>query len=118
MLVFLKRKIVGIQWIAIVLQLCGLVVTQYKPGGATYSFTTYSMILFQTFLSAVAGVYNETLNKATNSSLHADNMALYTGGVVVNTLIHIVMKLTHDDEPNFFDGFDSWGAVMVVVSNI
>ncbi|KAH8814816.1 UDP-galactose transporter [Xylogone sp. PMI_703] len=115
----LSSKITKIQWIAIVIQLCGLVVTQYHPEtGASYPFSTYLILLFQVLLSSLSGVYNQALLKAENASLHADNMILYAAGTVINLLLHITIKVFKADEPGFLSGYGSIDAIMVIISNI
>jgi hypothetical protein len=74
--------------------------------------------MFQTFLSAVAGVYNQKLCKSENASLHADNMVLYAAGVCVNLLVHMMTRFIKADEPGFFTGYGDWGALMVIISNV
>ncbi|KAM0324835.1 hypothetical protein ACHAQA_007801 [Verticillium albo-atrum] len=119
MIATLNTKVSRIQWIAIVLQICGLMVTQYSPEtGTTYSFSTYAILLFQVFLSASSGVYNQALLKTDESSLHADNMILYAAGAVINLLCHVVIRSFKADEPGFFEGYNSFGAFMVIVSNV
>ncbi|KAF6828901.1 cmp-sialic acid transporter [Colletotrichum plurivorum] len=119
MIATLNTKISKIQWIAIVMQICGLMVTQYNPEtGTTYPFSTYFILLFQVFLSASSGVYNQALLKTDDSSLHADNMILYAAGAVMNLMCHIVIKVLKADEPGFFEGYNSFGAIMVIVSNV
>lgn len=94
-------------------------VTQYNPEtGATYSFGTYFLLIFQVFLSASSGVYNQALLKSDESSLHADNMILYAAGSVVNLMVHIMLVMFKEDEPGFFEGYNSFGAIMVIVSNV
>ena len=70
------------------------------------------------FVSAVSGVYNQTLLKGINASLHAQNMALYTAGFVINIGLYIITKIVKPDEPGLFQGFDSLGAFLVILSNI
>lgn len=119
MIVTLNAKVSKIQWIAIIIQVCGLMVTQYNPEtGATYSFGTYFLLIFQVFLSASSGVYNQALLKSDESSLHADNMILYAAGSVVNLMVHIMLSMFKEDEPGFFEGYNSFGAIMVIVSNV
>ncbi|KAL0939567.1 UDP-galactose transporter [Colletotrichum truncatum] len=119
MIATLNTKISKIQWIAIVMQICGLMVTQYNPQtGTTYSFSTYFILLFQVFLSASSGVYNQALLKTDDSSLHADNMILYAAGATMNLMCHLVIKVLKADEPGFFEGYNSFGAIMVIVSNV
>ncbi|KAF6231710.1 hypothetical protein HO173_010012 [Letharia columbiana] len=119
MLFALGTRIVKLQWIAIIIQICGLMVTQYHPDtGASYPLSTYTLLIFQTFLSASAGVYNQSLCKRGTASLHGDNQTLYASGAAINLVIHIIMKIMKPDEPSFFTGYNSIGAIMVVLSNV
>ena len=94
-------------------------VTQYNPEtGTTYPFSTYLILIFQVFLSASSGVYNQALLKTDDSSLHADNMVLYAAGATLNFFCHIVIRILKADEPGFFSGYNSFGAIMVIVSNV
>ncbi len=94
-------------------------VTQYNPEtGTTYPLSTYLILLFQVFLSASSGVYNQALLKSDDSSLHADNMILYAAGSAINLLVHIVVRILKADEPGFFEGYNSFGAIMVIASNV
>ncbi|QDS73223.1 hypothetical protein FKW77_003564 [Venturia effusa] len=115
----LGSKISNLQWIALMLQTCGLVVTRYSPTtGSGYPFTTYLVLTFQTFLSAVAGVYHQKLCKSEGASLHADNMILFAAGFCCNILIHIIARFIKPSEPGFFTGYNDWGAIMVMTSNV
>ncbi|KAF2395650.1 hypothetical protein EJ06DRAFT_484915 [Trichodelitschia bisporula] len=119
MIFALGTKIVGGQWIAIVLQVCGIVVTQYGPnGGATYPLSTYLLLVFQTTLSAVSSVYNQKLCKSVDGSLHVMNMTLYAAGCIINLVVHVVIRFINADEPGFFTGYANLGAVMVIISNV
>ncbi|KAL3426432.1 UDP-galactose transporter [Phlyctema vagabunda] len=119
MIATLGSKVTKIQWIAIVIQICGLMVTQYHPGtGTAYPLSTYLILLFQVFLSALSGVYNQALLKSDGSSLHADNMILYASGAAINLLLHLVIRVLKADEPGFFTGYNSIGALMVILSNV
>ena len=94
-------------------------VTQYHPEtGASYPLSTYALLIFQTFLSASAGVYNQSLCKRGTASLHGDNQTLYASGAAINFVIHVIMKILKRDEPSFFTGYNSIGAIMVVLSNV
>ncbi|KYK62109.1 hypothetical protein DCS_03256 [Drechmeria coniospora] len=115
----LNASISKLQWIAIVIQMFGLILTQYKASsGTTYPWTTYSILLLQVILSASSGVYNQYLLKQHDSNLHVDNMLLYASGTFVNLLCHIMLRSMSPDEPGFFQGYTSAGAVMVIVSNV
>ena len=45
-------------------------------------------------------------------------MVLYAAGASFNLMVHLVLRVLKADEPGFFSGYDSFGAVMVVISNI
>jgi hypothetical protein len=112
-------KIAGGQWIAICFQVCGIVVTQYQPGGGTiFPISTYIILFFQTTLSAVSSVYNSQLAKSSDGSLHVMNMTLYACGACINLVLHILVRIMHRSEPGFFTGYDNFGAVMVIISNV
>lgn len=115
---FIGTKVARGQWVAISLQVCGIVVTQYKPGGAAFPLSTYLVLLFATTVSAVASVYNQKLCKGSDASMHVMNMALYLSGAAINLLLHIVTRLLKSDEPGFFTGYGSIGSIMVIVSNV
>ncbi|KAF4962840.1 hypothetical protein FSARC_9083 [Fusarium sarcochroum] len=119
MMATLNQQLSKIQWMAITMQLSGLVVTQYQPGkGALYPFDTYALLLFQVFLSASSGVYNQVLLKADDSSLHANNMILYASGTAVNLVCHMTIKSISSNEPGFFEGYGSIDAILVIASNV
>lgn len=97
----------------------GLILTQYKPdSGTTYPLSTYAILLLQVLLSALSGVYNQYLLKRDDSSLHVDNMVLYGAGTFINLLCHLLIRTISADEASFFEGYNSIGAVMVVLSNV
>lgn len=45
-------------------------------------------------------------------------MTLYAAGATINVLLHLVMALVKSDEPGFFVGYGSWGAILVIMSNV
>jgi len=119
LLITAGTKISKRQWLAIVFQICGVLVTQYNPeSGSLYPLSTYLLLIFQTAVSASAGVYNQTLLKAEGGSLHVCNMSLYAAGTIVNAVIHVASRHISPTEPSFFEGYMSWGAFMVIVSNV
>lgn len=117
-LAFLGTKVTRGQWIAISLQVCGIVTTQYKPSGATYPLSTYLVLLFATTTSALAAVYNQNLCKSVDASMHVMNMSLYSTGTAINLLLHLITKIIRPNEPGFFTGYGEIGAILVIVSNV
>ncbi|GAM87621.1 hypothetical protein ANO11243_056480 [Dothideomycetidae sp. 11243] len=119
LLVTAGQRISKRQWLAISFQICGVLVTQYHPEqGSLYPVSTYMLLIFQTTVSASAGVYNQILLKSEPGSLHVCNMSLYASGSVINIIIHVLSRIFRPEEPSFFAGYTSWGAIMVVISNI
>ncbi|KAL2071809.1 hypothetical protein VTL71DRAFT_13044 [Oculimacula yallundae] len=119
MVLALGADISKIQWTAIIIQLCGLATTQYTPDtGTNYPLSTYMVLLFQVFVSSVAGVYNQSLLKDENVSLHAQNAVLYGCGIVINGVVHLTLSFVTDDEPGFFVGYTNSAAYLVIVSNV
>jgi hypothetical protein len=45
-------------------------------------------------------------------------MILYAAGASINLVCHIVVRILKADEPGFFTGYDSFGSIMVIVSNV
>jgi hypothetical protein len=56
--------------------------------------------------------------KSGNASLHAANMTLYAAGATINFMLHITVSVLKADEPGFFTGYGSWGACLVILSNV
>ena len=101
------------------MQICGMTVTQYRPGsGSSYPLYTYLLLFFQVFLSAISGVYNQSLYKNYGVSLHAANMFLYGSGAGINMMLHTVIRLLKADEPSLFSGYGSLEAKMLILNNV
>lgn len=64
------------------------------------------------------GVYNQHLAKLDGASLHGNNMVLYSSGMFVNGICYLVTRIFIPGEPGFFTGYNSFSAIMVVVSNV
>ena len=71
-----------------------------------------------TCVSSIAGVMNDHLCKTTDASLHAQNMVLYSFGVVINLAVFAVIKLSNPEGvPSFFTGYNSPGAISLIFLN-
>lgn len=130
------------QWLAILCQICGLIMSQYQHKGSQsslvpraltlYPLSTYFFLVLASILTAVSGVWNEYLCTATPTThsvsttnspqIHLQNTVLYLSGALTNLLLHLYRL--HDNgcsgspEPAFFHGYDSLPALLVVVSNV
>jgi len=115
--VFMGRAVSQQQWLAIGLQVCGLVVVQYNPctQQALLALSAYLWILFSVFLTSFSGVWNEKQIKTMPLSLHEQNMIMYTFGALFNGLGHASMANIDHGFPRFFEGltFLSFGVIAV-----
>ncbi|TPX64615.1 hypothetical protein SpCBS45565_g05740 [Spizellomyces sp. 'palustris'] len=114
---FLARTISSLQWMAIVLQVCGLIVTQYRDGGTVYPISLYAFLLISTCITSVCSCINDHLLKQP-VSIHAQNMVLYASGFLLNVTVYCWLAWRPGStEPGFFEGYDEFNAVMVVFMN-
>ena len=84
---FLSRPIAGLQWLAIALQVCGLLIVQYDEctHAAQLPATVYLLLLGSLVVTCVCNVWNEHLLKAhAAASLNLQNAVLYASGLVLN----------------------------------
>ena len=114
----LGRHVSWQQWAAIILQLSGLIVTQYDAckDRMTLSPATYTLLLISVTITALSGVLNENQLKTLPLSLHQQSMVLYAGGVVLNTAGHFIKASLSDGVPGFFAGYDASSIAVVAVN--
>ncbi|KAJ6439791.1 cmp-sialic acid transporter [Purpureocillium lavendulum] len=118
---FLRTRISRGQWVAIGIQLVGMILTQYKSDSESrtaYPMGVYLILGFQLVLSASSSVYNQYLLKLDDCSLHVNNMILYAAGTSINLVCHLLIRSVNAGEPGFFHGYNNIGAVLVVMSNV
>lgn len=85
----------------------------------TDSLTVYTILLFQVLLTAIAGVYHQTLlQNHEGGSLHAANMMMYFAGAITNLLLYTVTRLLDANEPDFLTGYDDVEALCAILSNV
>ncbi|GAA94910.1 uncharacterized protein L969DRAFT_96364 [Mixia osmundae IAM 14324] len=113
---FLLRPIPSPQWLILTLQACALTVTQTGNIHLHYSISLYLLLIAMTCLSSAAGVINDHLCKATEVSLHAQNVVLYSIGAATNVYFFL-SRLAPAGSPTFWQGYGSFGAVMLILSN-
>lgn len=90
---FVHRPVSPIQWLSVVLQGFGLVVTQYDActRSASLSVAAYAFIATNIVVSCGAGVWNEHVIKSYGSSVNAQNVILYIFGITVNVILYLIM---------------------------
>jgi hypothetical protein len=100
------------------MQVCGLVVTQYRPtSDAFVPYKTFALLMLHVVTSAGSGVYNSKLYKELDTSIHVGNMVLYGAGAVFNFVIHVVLRYAHLEEFGFFVGYDKLGPWLMIFNN-
>ncbi|KAJ2994120.1 hypothetical protein HDV02_001857 [Globomyces sp. JEL0801] len=107
------------KWVAIVIQLFALVMSQYDECNAssTYSVSLYFLICFSTILSSISGSLNDHFSKSSGASLHALNIYLYSSGLLFNLVYFVLRQLFSSSEPAFFDGFWGWGLGVIICNS-
>ncbi|KAI9765212.1 MAG: hypothetical protein M1840_007704 [Geoglossum simile] len=108
-----------VQWIAIATQLCGVIVSQLgTEQGSAYPVPIFFFVMVYGFLSAFAGVYNQNLNQSSSTSLHADNMVLFSAGSGINLAIHLALGWWNPERPGLLDGLDDPAAMVLVFGSV
>ncbi|KAI8903157.1 nucleotide-sugar transporter-domain-containing protein [Gorgonomyces haynaldii] len=118
--VFLGRITTRIQWVAIGIQCCGLVVTQFDEckGAGMYSFWVYLAMFIYTLVSSVAACLNDYISKATPASLHAINIWLYASGCLMNVAYYFYQASVNPEEPGFFEGYQGWAIAILILNSL
>ncbi|KAJ3093250.1 hypothetical protein HDU96_002455 [Phlyctochytrium bullatum] len=112
------RTVTELQWIALILQFLGIIVSQYNPsaGGSTYPLSSYSLLLLSVSITALCGCVNDQMNKSVAVSLHCINFYLYLFGFAFNLSAHIVASIASPATPSLFEGYNAI-AITVVLCN-
>jgi len=119
---FLNRPMTLLQWLGIGFLTVGQAVASLQTdAAATSKAATFvyglGIMVFLSFLSSFAGIYNEFLLKASNDSVHWQNMQLYGFGVVVCVFQNFAItgSSTSEDDTGFFHGFSAstWCVILI-----
>jgi hypothetical protein len=116
---FLGRPIVELQWAAIVMQVCGLVIVQYDSctGSPALAASVYLWMTFGTCITASNACRDDHLLKSLRVSMHLQTMVLYCGGVVLNTVSFWCIPSLAAQGIGFFEGYDNIWALLVILLN-
>lgn len=120
---FLKRPMTLLQWIGIMLltvaQAVASLKTTVSPSHkeASYFYGVCLMVALS-FLSAFASIYNEFLLKGSSDSTHWQNIQLYAFSVLVCGMQTFAAGSAYSssNEGGFFEGFDGWTWIVIIVS--
>jgi drug/metabolite transporter (DMT)-like permease len=106
------------QWTSVVQIACGLVATQYNvcTASSIISMGTCGVLLISVMVSSFNSVWNESQLKSFPMSMQAQNIILYSGGVVFNLGGHFFTAWTKDDAPGFFSGLSPASACVVFLN--
>lgn len=116
--IFMGRVVSHQQWIAIMLQACGLIVVQYDAckGQTVLAASAYGWILLSVLITAVTGVWNEQQLKTIPLTLHEQNIVMYAIGVLLNAAGHHVKVLVDPRFPRFFEGYTFLSLCVIAVN--
>jgi len=115
-----KRAVSEMQWVAILMQVCGLVTVQFDPckGRLDLPNYLYGWMAIGVFMTALNAVCNDKLLKDIPMSMHVQNMILYGGGCAMNVLcFNILPNPVGDGSIGFFEGYDNIWACLVILFN-
>jgi drug/metabolite transporter (DMT)-like permease len=119
--VFAGKRFSLEQWRSLLMQGCGMVVVQYDPckQQTIYPPLTYGCLVASAVITAICTARNEYLIKNYKIGLHVQNMTLYAGGLWMNLLAFLLVPNPNSIQAKigFFEGYDNWLAIMVVVAN-
>lgn len=122
---FLNRPMTILQWLGILLLTVGQAVASLKTGQAESAkqasfFAGLMIMIFLSFLSSFAGIYNEFLLKGSDDSTHWQNMQLYAFSVVVCFVQNAFAGSSTVEDPSadqgFFHGFSASTWLVICVS--
>jgi hypothetical protein len=119
--VLVDRTVSSVQWISIVAQCFGLVLTQFNPCTHTtdVSLLAYVLILVNVAVSCAAGVWNEHIIKTYNVSVNVQNTMMYSSGIVINLIMYMILPTSWFGAKHtlgFFDGY-TWAVAGVIAAN-
>lgn len=117
---FAGKSFSSMQWKAMALQACGMVIVQYNPckGEGLYSPRAYAYMCLSTVITAITAARNEYLVKNYTISLNVQNGVLYGGGVCANLVAFLILPgVGSQKNIGFFEGYENPLAVGVVVAN-
>eukprot|EP00003_Mantamonas_plastica_P025696 TRINITY_DN5098_c0_g2_i2.p1 TRINITY_DN5098_c0_g2~~TRINITY_DN5098_c0_g2_i2.p1 ORF type:complete len:581 (+),score=148.27 TRINITY_DN5098_c0_g2_i2:138-1745(+) len=68
-----------------------------------------TLVMLETFLSAMAGVYTEALmKKGASDSIHIQNFQLYAYGVLVTSIFYQIQSGSSLTNRGYFEGYNIW----------
>ncbi|KAK1984450.1 hypothetical protein LZ30DRAFT_711481 [Colletotrichum cereale] len=108
-----------IWWIIFLVQVSGLVLSQYLPQhptrASTYPLRLYTSLVAQAAFSALSDIYGERLLKGSELGANAAGVVLGAMGAVLNLFVHILVRHHNAYEPGLFEGYDSKALSVVLL---
>jgi len=113
----MKQALNEDQWRAVVLQICGLIVSQYNPCTASgvLARTTYAIMSISVVISSLTSVWNESQLKRIPLSMHLQNMIMYTGGFAYN-MTRYYLESKPEPGSRFLTGYNSATTAVILVN--
>jgi UDP-sugar transporter A1/2/3 len=116
-----NRLVSSVQWVAIIIQVIGLIQAQYDPclHKATLETWIYWMIFAHVLIASINGLWNEKLVKQEHYGLHLQNVILYLCGFLWNLVFYAAIPPSFygtAENQGFFSGY-TFPALVVVFLN-
>ena len=110
------QRLHELQWLCIVIQCCGIAVTQYDPCATStiLPFSTYALIAFSALITSTCGVWNQKVVKGFETPVNLQNAVLYAFGAVLAFNAYLA-----EPEPaagpkvGFFEGYSALSLALV-----
>lgn len=118
--IFLSRQLSTNQWVSILIQSCGLIITQYDPckGRVAFEPSSYLLLFISLLISSVCGVWNDHVTKTFKISLHAQNMTMYIFGFFINLFIYCFQRFSGRSSKGFFQGYSGMVFMIIFLNSI
>ena len=118
----LRRRLTFVQWTSLIILTCGVTASQVSCSFDDADHKVYGAVwaVASATLSALTGIYMEVIMKATDDSIHWQNIQLYAYGILCNLLLVTLQDAWRVDSVNrggqaslFFSPFKNFGASTV-----
>ena len=104
-----------LQWLCIIIQCCGIAVTQYDPcaDASLLPLSTYGLIAFSACITATCGVWNQKVVKGFTTPINLQNMCLYAVGFTLATCAYLTPRQDGAPRIGFFTGYSFLPLVLI-----
>lgn len=108
------RALNSLKWACIILQCCGVAITQFKgSGGTLLSPIMYMWLALSIAITTMSSVYNEYVVKQFKAPLQQINMIMYVVGAFNAAVIYLAVPAYHE-KGSFFVGYSPMVVLLIL----